>query len=390
MQTLAQVFEEDNLMIKWTEDLTQSWRSRLCLELQQHPEVIQASIVRWLIGNDIERIETLLPHELELVQQGMEYRYRILLHRYLGQSPERAYRNLTTRLSSLVILRNKIHTWVSLSRDRATTVLDVLQEVIQELLQSDRYMQQQMNWIAQCTEDAKLRNALLFASLEEYSLRRIRNQPLIVYRFVNYLRRASRGGLTQVPAQDLVKLVSEDFCAEDNDELISLFDTQAIAQYQDRQTHIEQQALRTKVQKEFEAYLSQKLGITALKWLQLYLQGKSQEVIARCLNLQVKEVYRLREKITYHAVRVFAAKEQTELVGNWLETSLQEHSFGLTPQQWQSYWAKLTPTQCQLIELLRDGKETTTIAQLMHLQTHQVVGEWIKLYLVAQTMRTQG
>lgn len=390
MQTLEQVVEEDNIMIKWTENLRQSWRSRLCCELQQYPDDTKESIVHWLIGNDIERIETLLPHELDLVQQGMEYRYRILLHRYLGQVPEQAYRNLTSRLSNLVILRNKIRTWVSLSRDRTTTVLDVLQEVIQELLQSDRYMQQQMNWIAQCTDEVKLRNALLFASLEEYSLRRIRNQPLIVYRFVNYLRRISRGGLTQVPAQDLVKLVSEDLLTEDNDNPISLFDTQAIAEYQDRQAFIEQQSLRIKVQKEFEAYLAQKLGTIAVKWLQLYLQGKSQEAIARCLNLQVKEVYRLREKISYHAVRVFAAKEQAELVGNWLETSLQKHSFGLTPQQWQNYWEKLTPKQCQLVELLKDGKDTTTIAQIMHLQTHQVLGEWTKLYLVAQTMRSQG
>jgi len=50
-------------------------------------------------------------------------------------------------------------------------VVDVLQEVIQELLQSDRYMQQQMAWIAECTVDARLRNALLFASTEEYCLR---------------------------------------------------------------------------------------------------------------------------------------------------------------------------------------------------------------------------
>ncbi|MUL38186.1 HetZ-related protein 2 [Gloeocapsopsis dulcis] len=389
MQTLEQIFEEDNLMIKWTENLTQSWRSRLCCELQQYAEATQESILRWLIGNDMERIETMLPHELDLVQQGMEYRYCILLQRYLGQMPEQAYRNLTTRLSGLVILRNKIWTWVSLSRDRTTTVLDVLQEVIQELLQSDRYMQQQINWIAQCTNDVKLRNALLFASLEEYSLRRIRNQPLIAYRFVNYLRRTSRGGLTQVPTQDLVKLVSEDILTEDNDNPVSLFDTPAIAEYQDRQAFIEQQSLRIKVQKEFEAYLSQKLGATAVKWLQLYLQGKSQEAIAHHLNLQVKEVYRLREKISYHAVRVFAAKEQTELVGHWLENSLQEHSFGLTPQQWQHYWAKLTPKQCQLVELLKEGKDTAAIAQTMCLQPHQVLGEWTKLYLVAQTIRSQ-
>lgn len=384
MQTL-QVFKEDNLMVKWTEELAQRWESRLCIELQQYTVATRESIINWLIGN--ETAIEMLPTELELVQQGMEYRYRILLQRYLGQSPERAYRNLTTRLSSLVILRNKIRTWVSLSRDRATTVLDVLQEVIQELLQSDRYMQQQMSWIAQCTNDSKLRNALLFASLEEYCLRRIRNQPLIVYRFVNYLRRVSRGGLTQVPAHDLVRLVSER--VSEDDDPICLFDSQAIAEYQDRQTYVEQQNLRITVQKAFETYLAQKLGNTALEWFRLYLQGKSQEAIARCLNLPIKEVYRLREKISYHAVRVFALKEQSELVGNWLD-SLPEHSFGLTPQQWQHYWEQLTPRQRQLIELCKAGKPMSAIADIMRLQTHQIMGEWSKLYLFAQALRNQN
>jgi len=33
--------------------------------------------------------------------------------------------------------------------------------------------------------------------------------------------------------------------------------------------------------------------------VQLYLQGKSQEAIACRLNLEIKQVYRLREKISY-------------------------------------------------------------------------------------------
>ncbi len=66
----------------------------------------------------------------------MEYRLRILRQRYLGVGPERAYRNLMQRLGNLVLLRNKIRTWVALSRDRTSTVVDVLQEVIQELLTS--------------------------------------------------------------------------------------------------------------------------------------------------------------------------------------------------------------------------------------------------------------
>jgi len=59
-------------------------------------------------------------------------------------------------------------------------------------------------WPAECTVDARLRNALLFASTEEL-FAPVRNQPLLVYRFVNYLRR-TRGGITNVP-NDLIRLV---------------------------------------------------------------------------------------------------------------------------------------------------------------------------------------
>lgn len=375
-------------MAKLAEDLGQDWRSRLRADCPEQNNATRESIIRWLLGNDLERFEMLNPTQLEIAQQAMQYRYRILRYRYLGLGQERAYRNLTTRLSSLVLLRNKIRTWVVLSRDRQRAVVDVLQEVIQELLQSDRYMQQQMAWIAECTVDARLRNALLFASTEEYCLRPVRNQPLLIYRFVNYLRRTQRGGITNVPTNDLIRLVSEEMLTEHSENPISLLDTQAITEYQDTQAMEDQQVLRNAVKQEFEKYLADQLGSTAVQWLQLYLQGKSQEAIARSLNLEIKQVYRLREKISYHAVRIFALKEQHELVGNWLETSLQEHSFGLTPQQWQQYWEKLTPRQCQLIKQLKAGKNIEAIATDLKIKTHQVMGEWSKLYLTAQALRS--
>ncbi|WP_250125598.1 HetZ-related protein 2 [Chroococcidiopsis sp. CCMEE 29] len=390
MQTLKQGFEERNLMAQLAEDLAQDWRSRLKADCPEQSAATTESIIHWLLGNDLERFALLNPNQLEIARQAMAYRYRILRHRYLGLAPEQAYRHLITRLGSLVLLRQKIRTWVALSRDRQRAVVDVLQEVLQELLHSDRYMQQQMTWIAECTSDVKLRNALLLASTEEYCLRPIRNQPLLVYRFVNYLRRTSRGGITQVPTNDLIRLVSDEVVTDDSDRPISLFDTQALAAYQDTQTMEQQQVLRQAVQQEFSSYLATQLGPIAVQWLQLYLQGRSQEAIARKLNLPVKEIYRLREKISYHAVRVFALKYQPELVGNWLETSLLEHSFGLKPQQWQQFWERLTPRQRQMIELLKGGKDIEAIAQSLNLKSHQVMGEWSKLYLTAQAIRCQG
>jgi DNA-binding CsgD family transcriptional regulator len=164
-------------------------------------------------------------------------------------------------------------------------------------------------------------------------------------------------------------------------------DNQAVADYQDTQAWEEQQTLRMSVRKEFEAYLSENLGPEAAQWLRLYLQGQSQEAIASALNMQVKQVYRLREKISYHAIRVFSIKEKQELVASWLETSLQEHSLGLTPVQWQNYLESLTPEQRQLLEQLKAGKTPEAIAKDLNWKVNQVMGEWSKLYLAAQALR---
>ena len=354
-------------MVKLADELAQDWQMRLLSDYPEQSSATRQSIVRWLLGENLDRFDTLMPNQLEIAKQAMDYRYRILRQRYLGVEPERAYRNLTSRLAGLVTLRNKIRTWVSLSRDRQRAVVDVLQEVIQELLNSDRYIQSQIAWIAQCTEDMRLRDALLLTSVEEYCLRPIRNQPLLVYRFVNFLRRSQRGGMTHIPEKDKVRLVSEEVTPDDTDAPVSLLDSQAIADYQDAQA--------------FE-------GHEAAQWLQLYLQGKSQEAIAKALNKPVKEIYRLREKISYHAIRVFSVKAKPELVANWLETSLQEHNLGLTPVQWQELYLSLTPQQRQLLEQRKQGKSIEAIAKDLNLKVNQVIGEWSKLYLAAQALRS--
>jgi DNA-binding NarL/FixJ family response regulator len=388
MQTLEQGFEECNLMGKLADELERDWRSRIASDYPDQSLATRQSITRWLLGDNLERFDTLTPSELAIAKQAMDYRYRILRQRYLGVEPDRAYRNLTTRLASLVTLRNKIRTWVSLSRDRQRAVVDVLQEVIQELLNSDRYIQKQIAWIAKCTEDTRLRDALLLTTVEEYCLRPIRNQPLLVYRFVNFLRRSQRGGMTHVPDGDMVRLVSEEVTPEDMDAPVSLLDNQAIAHHQEAQAWEEQQTLRMAVRQEFEAYLIENLGLEAVEWLRLYLQGKSQEEIASALNKPVKEVYRLREKITYHAIRVFSIKGKPELVASWLETSLKEHSLGLTPYQWQKFVESLTPQQRQLLELRKAGQTLEAIAKDLNLKINQVIGEWSKLYLAAQALRS--
>ncbi|WP_067775090.1 HetZ-related protein 2 [Nostoc sp. NIES-3756] len=390
MHTLKKGFEECNqAMVSEAEKLAQFWRKRLAAEYPEQNTAAIESITLWLLGRDSQRLDLLNGKELDIAKQAMEYRWKILSQRYLNVGRERAYRNLITRLGSLATLRHKIQTWISLSRDRQRTVIDVLQEVIQELMQNDTYIQQQMAYIAEVALDKRLRDNLLFATVEEYCLRPVRNQPLLVYRFVNYLRRSQRGGLTQVPGGDLVRLVSEEVLTDDSDNRINLVDNQAIAEYQEAQQLEEQQALRQTVQQEFANYLEENLGTEAVEWLKMYLQGKTQDEIAKKLNKPIKEIYRLREKISYHAVRVFALKGKPELVENWLAISLQENNLGLTQNQWQELYANLTPVGREILDLRKAGNSIETVAQKLNLKSHQVMGEWTKVYLAAQAIRTQ-
>lgn len=369
------------------EELRQNWRSKLQTSGVTLSPSDQESVISWLLGEDVGRFEDLPSAQAAVAQQAMDYRFRILQQRYLGIQPERAYKQLIQRLSSLFLIRSRIRTWVALSRDRRRTVMDVLQEVIQELIQSDNYIRQQMRWIGQCTTNPRLRNALMLTSIEEYCLRPIRNQPLLVYRFVNYLRRSQRGGMTQVPTGDLIRLVSEEITPDDADNPVSLLDAQAVAQYQDHQAWEEQQSLRDKVLQEFLAYLEKEVEPAAADWLKLHLQGQSQEVIAQRLHLTVNQVYRLREKISYHATRVFGFKQEDELVGAWLGTSLVEHNLGLTLEQWQLLQDSLTPVQQKILEKLKAKQPFETIAKELNLKSNQVMGEWSKIYLAAQKLR---
>ena len=373
-----------------SESWTKEWRFQLENDYPNSNPKTQESLIHWLLGEHSESLETLPPDQQDRIKQGLNFRYGILKQRYLEVSPEKAYRNLMQRLGSLVILRQKVRLWVATSRDRQRQVVDVLQEVVQEMLNSDRYLQQQMQWISQCTSDPQLRNALLLTTLEEYCLRPIRNQPLLVYRFVNYLRRAERGGVTQVPTGEWIKQLSDEILSDETDETVSLLDHQAVSRYEDEQYFQTQKNQRLTVQAEFEAYLIKNVDSIAVEWLRLYLQGLSQEAIAQTLNLPIKQVYRLREKVSYHAIKNFTLKQNPELVTSWLGTSLSEHHLGLTSQQWQEFCGGLTPTQQEILERLKAGETLETIAKALKVKVTQIQSEWTTMYLKAQDLRNQS
>ena len=371
------------------DEIATQWETRIATEYKVQNPIERTSILNWLLGEDRERLETLDAEHVNIANRAMDYRWRILVQRYLGLPPERAYKNLMQRLGGLAVLRDKIRAWLTLSNDRQRQVVDVLQEVIQELLQGDKYIQQQIAWIGKCTKNPRLRDTLLFASIEEYCLRPIRNQPLLAHRFVNYLRRSQKGGVTNVPQSDLVKIVSDEIIG-DSDSTLSLLDKQAQENYHQQQEWEETQITRDRVKGTLRNYLSENVSPEAGIWLDLYLQGKTPESIAIALKMDIKQVYRLREKINYHTLKVFAIKAEPELVSQWLHVSLQEHNLGLTPDRWLHFCHSLDPKQHEIMMGLKAGTSVESIAKSLKIKTNQVMGEWSQIYLAAQELRIGG
>lgn len=374
-------------MTKVVDKITAEWEQRIATECSGQTATTQASILNWLLGEDCERWELLNIEQLKIADRAMDYRLRILMQRYLGLPPERAYKNLMQRLGGIAVLREKIRAWLSLSGDRQRTVVDVLQEVIQEMLQGDKYIQQQITWIGKCTRNPRLRDTILFASIEEYCLRPIRDRPLLAHRFINYLRRSQKGGVTNVPQGDLIKLVSDEVIG-DSDSTLSLLDKQAQENYQQQQEWEETKIVRDRVKDTLRNYLVENVSPEAGTWLDLYLQGKTPEAIAESLKMDIKQVYRLREKINYHSLKVFAIKAESDLVSQWLHISLQEHNLGLTPIQWGNFCESLESKQREIVMGLKAGTSVESIAKSLQIKTNQVMGEWSQIYLAAQAIRT--
>lgn len=215
MYTHKQGYEQRALLnANVLKDLAQVWRSHLARDYPQdaaHKE----SIIYWLLGKDLECAETLNPIHVEMAQQAIAYRYR-LLKPYLDAAPEKTYSHLIAKLGSILLQHKNVSTLVAPSRDRQSQLVNFLQAFLEELLQSDRYMQQQIAAIAKCTNDGKLRNALLLASLEEYCLSPLQNQPLLLFLFTNYLHRKVRERVTSMSTSRTMHLVSENHQADNN------------------------------------------------------------------------------------------------------------------------------------------------------------------------------
>lgn len=166
-------------------EIQKIWLSRLNDDRLPQSQSEKENIVQWLL-KDVDWNHLTLEQKV-IAQQRCLNRYQILKQRYLNGSAIQVYRNLIYRLSSVVVLSHSQKSGMSGNPDAQRTLLNVIQRIIQEMLTEDDLVKEMLE-IAQCTRDESLRDRLLLASIEEYCLRCVDHQPLLVHRFYDYLR----------------------------------------------------------------------------------------------------------------------------------------------------------------------------------------------------------
>lgn len=182
----------DNTANQSKSEIEKTWLSRLAEDHLQQSQQEKDSIIQWLLCENETEWNSLTLEQQINHQQFYNDRYQILKQRYLNVTATQAYQNLINRLCSLVVVHQNFQNWLKANREGQRALLKVVQEVIQEMIQTEDYVLQQMKWIAQCTGEQSLRDQLLLASIEEYSLRFVENQPLFLHRLLNYVRRNTR------------------------------------------------------------------------------------------------------------------------------------------------------------------------------------------------------
>lgn len=131
-------------MNSWTNQLQSFWESRL---LRDNPQITadrRKSLIHWLLGNNLDRLEQLTPQEVVQTNQRIDYRYQILCQRYLNEEPLGAYCHLMSQLGSLSYCCPKLQHWSIRRKESQKTLVLTLQAMIQDILANDHYMQKKL------------------------------------------------------------------------------------------------------------------------------------------------------------------------------------------------------------------------------------------------------
>lgn len=170
-------------MTRCTQQLKSLWQTRVALSIA--PKSHQNSIFRWLWEQEAKSIHEIPESDLTTVTERLEYRYHVLRQRYLNVQSRQGYRRLIQRLGMVILQHPAIARTIEEHPYYKKSLLSLIPQILQTMMQKDPEVQQIIAWIGQCTSDTHLREALVLASLEDYCCQCINHQPLLVERLLN-------------------------------------------------------------------------------------------------------------------------------------------------------------------------------------------------------------
>ena len=143
--------------------------------------------------------------------------------------------------------------------------------------------------------------------------------------------------------------------------------------------------LRQTVIRELMQYLEERNQHDCADYFALRLQDLPAHEIEQILDLTPRQRDYLQQRFKYHLIR-FALGNQWELVHQWLEADL-EQNLGMTPQQWQTFIAKLSTQQQNLLRMKQQELPIPEIAEKLGLTVTQVQKQWSKVLQIAWDIR---
>jgi hypothetical protein len=267
---------------------------------------------------------------------------------------------------------------------RLPLIADFLQGFYVEALNAFR----RENQLAQTyTPKTQLEIAEYLAFTERYAKRRIplpghRTQQLIILRAQTFSQ--------QQPVETPVDI--EQATEGMNGEGESAWNAASIQQVREQMVAQEaepaEDTLRQAVISELIDYLDKHNQSDCADYFVLRLQDLPASDIEAIMQLTARQRDYLQQRFRYHLIR-FALSHRWELVHQWLEADL-ERNLGLTSQQWQTFLARLTPQQQQLLDLKQQQCSDEKIVQTLGCTLNQLQKLWFKLLELAWEIRNLG
>ena len=147
----------------------------------------------------------------------------------------------------------------------------------------------------------------------------------------------------------------------------------------------QQNQLRQSVITELINYLEEHQQQDCVQYFVLRLNDSNTKEIETIMNLTPRQRDYLQQRFKYHLIR-FALLHRWELVHEWLEAEL-DKNLGLTPQQWQTFLARLDSDQLTLLDLKRQKLSDLEIAQRLGWTLPHTQKQWFKLLEQAWDVR---